>query len=266
MAAGFSSNRERAEEFLGSLRADGATATIHQGNVGSWDDCQRVIGEVLEQHGQLDILVNNAGITQDRPVSKMTADDWHKVLRVNLSGSFYLAKPALEHMLERGSGRIVNIASIIGQMGNIGQANYAASKSGMFGLTMTTIMSTKEEILDAISNMTVIELKELLDAFEDKFGVTAAAPVAVAAAAGAPAAGGEAPAEEKDEFDVVLTAAGAQKIQVIKAVRELTSLGLKEAKDLVDGAPKAVLEKATKDQADQAKAKLEEAGATVELA
>ena len=92
---------------------------------------------MLEQHGQLDILVNNAGITQDRPVSKMTADDWHKVLRVNLSGSFYLAKPALEHMLERGSGRIVNIASIIGQMGNIGQANYAASKSGMFGLTMT---------------------------------------------------------------------------------------------------------------------------------
>ena len=127
-------------------------------------------------------------------------------------------------------------------------------------------MSTKEEILDAISNMTVIELKELLDAFEDKFGVTAAAPVAVAAAAGAPAAGGEAPAEEKDEFDVVLTAAGAQKIQVIKAVRELTSLGLKEAKDLVDSAPKAVLEKATKDQADEAKAKLEEAGATVELA
>jgi large subunit ribosomal protein L7/L12 len=127
-------------------------------------------------------------------------------------------------------------------------------------------MSTKEDILDAISNMTVIELKELLDAFEDKFGVTAAAPVAVAAAAGAPAAGAEAPADEKDEFDVVLTAAGAQKIQVIKAVRELTSLGLKEAKDLVDSAPKAVIEKATKEQADDAKAKLEDAGATVELA
>jgi large subunit ribosomal protein L7/L12 len=127
-------------------------------------------------------------------------------------------------------------------------------------------MSTKEDILDAISNMTVIELKELLDAFEEKFGVTAAAPVAVAAAAGAPAAGAEAPADEKDEFDVVLTAAGAQKIQVIKAVRELTSLGLKEAKDLVDSAPKAVIEKATKEQADDAKAKLEDAGATVELA
>jgi large subunit ribosomal protein L7/L12 len=126
-------------------------------------------------------------------------------------------------------------------------------------------MATQAEILDAISSMTVIELKELLDAFEEKFGVTAAAPVAVAAAGGAPAAGAEAPAEEQDEFDVVLTGAGAQKIQVIKAVRELTSLGLKEAKDLVDGAPQAVLEKATKEQADEARAKLEDAGASVEV-
>jgi large subunit ribosomal protein L7/L12 len=124
--------------------------------------------------------------------------------------------------------------------------------------------TTKEDILDAISNMTVIELKELLDAFEEKFDVTAAAPVAVAAAAGGGAAA--APAEEeKDEFDVILTGAGAQKIQVIKAVRELTSLGLKEAKDLVDGAPKPVLEKADKAAAEAAKAKLEDAGASVEL-
>src|SRR5438552_3570362 len=123
---------------------------------------------------------------------------------------------------------------------------------------------TKDEILDAISSMTVLELSELLSAFEEKFGVTAAAPVAVAAAA--PAGGAEAPAaEEKDEFDVVLSAAGEKKIQVIKVVRELTSLGLKEAKDLVDAAPKAVLERASKDDADKAKAKLEEAGATVEL-
>jgi large subunit ribosomal protein L7/L12 len=127
-------------------------------------------------------------------------------------------------------------------------------------------MATKEEILESIGNMTVLELKDLLDAFEEKFDVAAAAPVAVAAA-GAPAGGGaaEPAAEEKDEFDVVLTAAGAQKIQVIKAVRELTSLGLKEAKDLVDGAPKPVLEKANKEAADAAKAKLEEAGASVEL-
>jgi large subunit ribosomal protein L7/L12 len=123
---------------------------------------------------------------------------------------------------------------------------------------------TKDDILDAISNMTVLELSELLTAFEEKFNVTAAAPVAVAAA---PAAGGAAPeaVEEKDEFDVVLQAAGEKKIQVIKVVRELTNLGLKEAKDLVDAAPKPVLEHANKDDADKAKAKLEEAGATVEL-
>ena len=126
-------------------------------------------------------------------------------------------------------------------------------------------MATKEDILDAIANMTVIELKELLDAFEEKFEVTAAAPVAVAAAGVPAAGGGDAAAEEQDEFDVVLTGAGAQKIQVIKAVRELTSLGLKEAKDLVDGAPKPVLEKVDKAAAEAAKGKLEEAGASVEL-
>jgi NAD(P)-dependent dehydrogenase (short-subunit alcohol dehydrogenase family) len=137
VAAGYSSNRERAEEFVEEMTRGGAHASVHQGNVGEPEDCERVIREVIDQHGALDILVNNAGITQDRPVSKMSVDDWHKVLRVNLSGAFYMAKPALEHMIERGTGRIINISSIIGQMGNIGQANYAASKSGLFGLTMT---------------------------------------------------------------------------------------------------------------------------------
>jgi len=126
-------------------------------------------------------------------------------------------------------------------------------------------MSKTEEILDSIANLSVIELKELLDAFEEKFGVSASAPVAVAASGGVAAGDGEEAAEEKDEFDVVLTAAGGQKIPVIKAVRELTSLGLKEAKDLVDSAPQAVLEKVSRDQADAAKAKLEEVGATVEV-
>ena len=121
---------------------------------------------------------------------------------------------------------------------------------------------SKEEILDGIAALSLIELKELLDAFEEKFGVSASAPVAVMAAG---AAGGAAAAEEKDEFDVILTDGGAQKIQVIKAVREITSLGLKEAKDLVDGAPKPILEKASKDDAEKAKAKLVEAGASVEL-
>ncbi|MGB0113120.1 MAG: 50S ribosomal protein L7/L12 [Ilumatobacteraceae bacterium] len=125
-------------------------------------------------------------------------------------------------------------------------------------------MSTKEEILDAISNMTVIELKELLDAFEEKFDVTAAAPVAVAAAA--PAGGGDAGgAEEQSEFDVILAGAGAQKIQVVKVVKDLLGVGLKDAKDLVDGAPKPILEKASKADAEAAKAKLEEVGADVEL-
>ena len=126
-------------------------------------------------------------------------------------------------------------------------------------------MST-DELLDVFKNMTVLELNEFLKAFEEEFGVTAAAPVAVAAVGAAPAAGGAAEApEEQDEFDVVLTAAGDKKIQVIKVVRELTTLGLKEAKDLVDSAPKPVLEKASKEDAEKAKAKLEESGAQVEL-
>ena len=126
---------------------------------------------------------------------------------------------------------------------------------------------TKEEILDGIAEMSVIQLSELLKDFEERFGVTAAAPVAVAAAAAPAAGGGDAGGgdEEKTEFDVILTDAGDKKIQVIKEVRALTSLGLKEAKDLVEAAPKPVLEKVNKDDADKAKAALEGAGATVEI-
>ena len=120
---------------------------------------------------------------------------------------------------------------------------------------------TKEQLLEAIESMTVLELSELVKAMEEKLGVSAAAPVAVAAA---PAAGGAA-AEEKSEFDVILASAGAGKINVIKVVREITGLGLKEAKELVDGAPKAVKEKVSKADAEGFKAKLEEAGATVEV-
>jgi large subunit ribosomal protein L7/L12 len=125
-------------------------------------------------------------------------------------------------------------------------------------------MATKEEILDAIANMTVLELSELLSDFEEKFGVTAAAPVAVAAAGPAAGGGGEAE-EEQDEFDVILKGAGDKKIGVIKEVRALTNLGLKEAKELVDGAPSPVLEKASKEDAQKAKEALEAAGAEVEL-
>ena len=125
---------------------------------------------------------------------------------------------------------------------------------------------TKEQILDGIASLTVIELSELLKEFEEKFGVTAAAPVAVAAAPAAGGGGADASAaEEKSDYDVISTSGGEKKIQVIKEVRALTSLGLKEAKDLVDGAPKPVLEKVSKADADKAKAALEAAGATVEL-
>jgi large subunit ribosomal protein L7/L12 len=123
---------------------------------------------------------------------------------------------------------------------------------------------TKEEVVEWLSAQTVLEVADLVKELEEKWGVSAAAPVAVAAAGG-PAAGGEAPAEEKDEFDVILKAAGANKIAAIKEVRAITGLGLKEAKDLVEGAPKPVKEGASKDEAEEIKKKLEAAGAEVEL-
>jgi len=141
IAAGYAGNQARAEAFAEDFRArhvdDGVKVTLHRGNVSSGDDCRRSVAEVIEQHGRLDILVNNAGITIDKTVAKMTDDDWNKVLSVNLSGAFYLSQAALAHMLERGTGRIINVSSVIGETGNIGQANYAASKSGLFGLTKT---------------------------------------------------------------------------------------------------------------------------------
>ena len=137
IAAGYWRGREAAEKFHSSMTAEypGRRITVHEGNIGHPDDCRRVIGEVIDHHGRLDILVNNAGIAIDRTVAKMTDDDWQKVIAVNLSGAFFMAQNALEHMLERGTGRIINVSSVIGETGNIGQVNYAASKSGLFGLT-----------------------------------------------------------------------------------------------------------------------------------
>jgi NAD(P)-dependent dehydrogenase (short-subunit alcohol dehydrogenase family) len=137
VAAGYSRDLDTAEAFLGKLTQEQLKGSIHQGNIGSAEDCRRTVDEVIEQHGRLDILVNNAGITIDKTVLKMTDEDWYKVIAVNLSGAFFMSQAVLPHMIERGSGRIVNISSIIGEMGNIGQANYAASKSGLFGLTKT---------------------------------------------------------------------------------------------------------------------------------
>lgn len=137
VAAGYGRDREQAEGLLAELRANDVEVSIHRGNVASSEDCRRTVAEVIERHRRLDVLVNNAGITIDKTVLKLTDEDWYKVLAVNLSGAFFMSQAALPHMLERGSGRIINITSIIGQIGNIGQANYAASKSGLFGLTTT---------------------------------------------------------------------------------------------------------------------------------
>jgi NAD(P)-dependent dehydrogenase (short-subunit alcohol dehydrogenase family) len=137
VAACYGANRDRAVEFQSELTRGSGAISIHHGDVGCADDCQRIVEEVMELHGRIDVLVNNAGITADRLVGKMTADDWHRVIDVNLSGPFFLSQAALPAMVEQGSGRIVNITSIIGQTGNVGQVNYSASKSGLFGLTMS---------------------------------------------------------------------------------------------------------------------------------
>ena len=142
IAAGYSSNRVAAEEMAAKLAVDGHEVSLHQGNVGRPDDCQRVVAEVLAKYGHIDYLINNAGITVDKTVRNMTVDDWHAVLRVNLSGAFYMTKAVLDHMIGRDFGRIVNISSIIGETGSIGQANYAASKSGLFGLTKSLALET----------------------------------------------------------------------------------------------------------------------------
>lgn len=135
VAAGYSKGKDSAEACAQKLRSSGGSVSVHQGRVDDFDDCKRVVDEVLAAHGRVDFLVNNAGITLDKTLRRMTSDDWHNVLNVNLSGAFNMTKAVLEHMIERGSGRIVNISSVIGETGNVGQANYAASKAGLFGFT-----------------------------------------------------------------------------------------------------------------------------------
>jgi NAD(P)-dependent dehydrogenase (short-subunit alcohol dehydrogenase family) len=117
--------------------AQGLSISVHQMDVGDPQDCVRFIDEVIDTHENVDYLINNAGINIDRTVRRMTIEEWHGVMRINISGCFYMVKAVIEPMIERHSGRIVNISSIIGQTGNVGQANYASAKSGMFGLSMT---------------------------------------------------------------------------------------------------------------------------------
>ena len=139
VAAGFS----RDEDAAASLRAAyPGRVTTHRGNIGAVADCEGVVADVLAAHGHIDVLVNNAGITADRTVRRMSSEDWDRVIRVNLSGAFYMTRAVLDHMIEREYGRIVNISSVIGETGNVGQANYAAAKSGLFGLTRTLALET----------------------------------------------------------------------------------------------------------------------------
>ena len=135
VAVVFQQSREQAQTLAASLANEGHSVSLHQRDVSDPRDCQRVIDDVLEERGRIDYLINNAGVTRDRTVRKMTIDDWDAVVKINLSGAFYMTKAVLEHMITRASGRIVNISSVIADMGNIGQANYAASKSGMFGFS-----------------------------------------------------------------------------------------------------------------------------------
>jgi acetoacetyl-CoA reductase/3-oxoacyl-[acyl-carrier protein] reductase len=137
VAAGYSRSDIPAQELKERLTKEGHSISIHRGNVGVPEDCQRVVEEVMALKGRVDILVNNAGVTADKPVLKLSDEDWSRVIDVDLSGAFHMCQAALAHMLERGTGRVVNISSVIGEMGNIGQANYAAAKAGLFGLTKT---------------------------------------------------------------------------------------------------------------------------------
>ena len=138
IAAGYGGNSVRAKKFADDYEQQlGVRPSLHEGNVASAEDCRRTMTEVIDQHGRIDILVNNAGITIDRTVATMTDEDWYTVLAVNLSGPFFMSQAALAHMVARGSGRIINVSSFVAEVGNIGQANYAASKSGLFGLTKT---------------------------------------------------------------------------------------------------------------------------------
>jgi acetoacetyl-CoA reductase len=149
VAAGYSKGAEAAEKCAQKHREHGHSVSVHQGRVDDYDDCKRVVDEVIKEHGRVDYLINNAGITLDKTLRKMSAEDWTNVINVNLSGAFNMTKALIEHMIERGSGRIVNISSIIGETGNIGQANYAASKAGLFGFTKSLALETANKGITA---------------------------------------------------------------------------------------------------------------------
>jgi NAD(P)-dependent dehydrogenase (short-subunit alcohol dehydrogenase family) len=137
---GLSPDRDRTELLRASLNGAAHRVSFREGTVAQYDVCKGVVDEVIKQHGKIDFLVNNAGITADHTVRKMTIEEWQAVLAVNLSGPFFMIKAVLDHMVERQYGRIVNISSVVGHTGNVGQANYASSKAGVMGLTKTVAL------------------------------------------------------------------------------------------------------------------------------
>ena len=142
IAAVYNRNAQAADAFAKEMSNKGLSVSLHQADVGNPGDCQRVVHEVLRQYGRIDYLVNNAGVTHDRTALKMSQLEWEQVIRVNLSGPFFMSQAVLPHFLDRGFGRIVNISSFVGQTGRFGQANYAAAKAGLFGLTKTLALET----------------------------------------------------------------------------------------------------------------------------
>jgi acetoacetyl-CoA reductase len=142
VVAGYVDNDEAADLLRSELLDEDLCVSLFRGTVTCPDLCRRVVDTVMEQEGQIDYLVNNAGINADHTVRKMSLDEWHAVLDVNLTGAFYMTKVVLDHMVARGSGRIVYISSVIGETGNVGQANYAAAKAALFGLTKSLALET----------------------------------------------------------------------------------------------------------------------------
>ena len=286
-------NYNRSEEKAKELKSKYANIDIYKADVSKREEVHNMIKSILEKYKKIDVLINNAGISLTGLFTDVTDEEWNKIINNDLYSVFCTTQEVLTNMIMRKEGCIINISSIWGIVGSSCESIYSVAKAGVDGMTKSLakelgpsnirvnsiapgiidtemnncysaeeIEAIKEEILDAIASMSVLEVSELIKMMEEKFGVSAAA---AAVAVAAPAGGAAAPAEEKSEFDVVLKEIGANKVQVIKAVRELTGLGLKEAKDLVDGAPKTVKEGLAKADAEEAQKKLEAAGAKVEL-
>ncbi|HEV3155184.1 MAG TPA: 3-oxoacyl-ACP reductase FabG [Candidatus Baltobacteraceae bacterium] len=142
---GLPADRERTEHLRSSLNGTAQNVLFYEGNVGEYERCAKAVESILAEHGRIDFLVNNAGITADHTIRNMTIDEWNTVLQIDLSGPFFMIKAAIDHMVERGYGRIVNISSVVGLSGNVGQANYSAAKAGLIGLTKTVALEVAKK-------------------------------------------------------------------------------------------------------------------------